>query len=723
MRPLAPGRLVGPQRAPGAAVSKVTKPVTAKVRRNPLRGLPPAYDPLIRLWIVRILVFFGGLGALVEGDQITDHWLLHFLGLEATSQSPQPRVAIKHALERLLESLEKSPIRYPTGFTLANNLDKLSQDLGLSMVEQEILLYATACHYSRELGRVHSQLRDIRLSETFHLVGCAIGRSFNAVSEALSPSSRLVSSGLIQVDGEMAFGFEHKVHLLPGLADQLNITHSDPSQLFLSSFHLASAPGLTTDDFKHMGKDLEVLLAYLRMAREAHRPGVNILFYGPPGTGKSQLARAIAQDLGAPLFEVSCQDRYGTVLRGEGRLASYQLAQGVLGGEPQPMVLFDEIEDVFADAQPISFLDKRKRQNGGRKALINQVLEQNRMPAIWITNDLGILDPAFIRRFDVVMELKAPPRSTRVRILERYLQGTSVSAGMRQQLADHPLLAPALVERAAKVVQVVQTIQAPEEVDGILQRLVGNSLEAMGYPRRVRSQGQAPTDYHLSMVNTDWDLNALAQGIHRTGRGSVCLFGVPGSGKSEYGRFLARELDRPLLLHRASDLLAPMVGETEASIARMFQAAEEEGAVLLLDEADSFLRNRTGAYHSWEATMVNEMHAQMEAFNGIFVATTNLFDELDPAVLRRFSAKVEFKPLTPNQRVEMAMACMRKLGLAVRGDALDQLLPLDGLTPGDYATVMRQAELQPIPAAGKFIELLRCELSFKPEGRRRKVGF
>ena len=52
-------------------MSDVTKPAKAKVRRNPLRGLPPAYDHLVRLWIVRILVFFGGLGALVDGDRIT----------------------------------------------------------------------------------------------------------------------------------------------------------------------------------------------------------------------------------------------------------------------------------------------------------------------------------------------------------------------------------------------------------------------------------------------------------------------------------------------------------------------------------------------------------------------------------------------------------------------------------------------------------------------------
>ena len=77
---------------------------------------------------------------------------------------------------------------------------------------------------------------------------------------------------------------------------------------------------------------------------------------------------------------------------------------------------------------------------------------------------------------------------------------------------------------------------------------------------------------------------------HRQGR--ICLYGPPGTGKTAYGQHVAAQLDRPLLLRRASDIISPWLGLTERNLARMFRQAQEEEAVLLLDEADSFLQDR-----------------------------------------------------------------------------------------------------------------------------------
>ncbi|SFV60837.1 ATPase, AAA family [hydrothermal vent metagenome] len=89
------------------------------------------------------------------------------------------------------------------------------------------------------------------------------------------------------------------------------------------------------------------------------------------------------------------------------------------------------------------------------------------------------------------------------------------------------------------------------------------------------------------------------------------------------------------------------VGGTEKNIANAFREAKEEKAVLVFDEVDSFLADRTGAKQSWEVTQVNEMLVQMENFDGIFIATTNLMDNLDRASLRRFDLKLEFSYLKP----------------------------------------------------------------------------
>ena len=114
-------------------------------------------------------------------------------------------------------------------------------------------------------------------------------------------------------------------------------------------------------------------------------------------------------------------------------------------------------------------------------------------------------------------------------------------------------------------------------------------------------------------------------------------------------------------------------------MAKMYAEAENEQAVLLLDEADSFLRSRRMAERNYEVSEVNEMLQGMERFAGIFICTTNLFEELDEAALRRFTFKIRFHPLKPEQRERMFVA------EALAGDAGslsdEQRAPLDRTRP------------------------------------------
>ncbi|MBW6608203.1 ATP-binding protein, partial [Salmonella enterica subsp. enterica serovar Weltevreden] len=82
---------------------------------------------------------------------------------------------------------------------------------------------------------------------------------------------------------------------------------------------------------------------------------------------------------------------------------------------------------------------------------------------------------------------------------------------------------------------------------------------------------------------------------------------------------------------------------------KAFRKAQNDGAVLLIDEVDSFLQDRRGAQHNWEVSEVNEMLTQMESFSGVFVASTNLMEGLDQAALRRFDLKVKFDYLRADQ--------------------------------------------------------------------------
>jgi SpoVK/Ycf46/Vps4 family AAA+-type ATPase len=158
----------------------------------------------------------------------------------------------------------------------------------------------------------------------------------------------------------------------------------------------------------------------------------------------------------------------------------------------------------------------------------------------------------------------------------------------------------------------------------------------------------------------------------------------------------------------------------------MFREAEAEKAVLLLDEADSFLQDRRGAQRTYEVTEVNEMLQGMERYAGIFICTTNLMDSIDQAALRRFTFKIRFKPLTAAQRETMFVVEALE-GDATRLDAglAARLAKLDQLCPGDFAAVKRQVEiLAEALEPEEFMAQLEAEHRIKPEVREaRGMGF
>ena len=84
---------------------------------------------------------------------------------------------------------------------------------------------------------------------------------------------------------------------------------------------------------------------------------------------------------------------------------------------------------------------------------------------------------------------------------------------------------------------------------------------------------------------------------------NILFYGPPGSGKSALSRYIADRVDRTILCKRASDLLDAYVGETEKRIRAAFEEATSEDAVLVIDEADSFLHNRDQAVRSWEVSL------------------------------------------------------------------------------------------------------------------------
>jgi SpoVK/Ycf46/Vps4 family AAA+-type ATPase len=145
--------------------------------------------------------------------------------------------------------------------------------------------------------------------------------------------------------------------------------------------------------------------------------------------------------------------------------------------------------------------------------------------------------------------------------------------------------------------------------------------------------------------------------------------------------------------------------------------------VLLIDEVDSFLRDRTLTKNSWEVTQINEMLTQIETFSGILIASTNLIDQLDPASMRRFDIKLHFGYLLPEQTGRMLVSYCQNLRLPRPTiEDLELAATMDVSAPGDFAAVARQHRFQPFRDARSLLQAVIAESELKAN-RSRRIGF
>ena len=681
---------------------------------------------LERLWALRLLVPLGALKRLVT-ETIGNHEAFIAVGAGDPALDQLNDVdRYKRLVPRvtaLWRKAEASADRATPPEVLTVNLKKLGATLGLDGTDIQLLQWACLVASSPMLAEIAGSIGNVAAGAAMAALAKVLDLPLVQVQRALARGGTLAHSGLLRLEMGDRQRLHEKIQLLsPEFVDAIATPDVAPLQLIRGSVRPGLQPTLSLQDFPHLEPDLASLRPYLRQALDERNAGVNVLFYGPPGTGKTELARVLARDLGSELLEVVSEDDDGDLITAAQRVQAYNAAQRLLA-RSRSLVLFDECSDAFADSGPGSWSRHLGRPLRGGKGWFNQTLERNPVPTFWLTNDVSTMDPSLLRRFDIVVEMGVPPRAVRHKIA-RSCCGAVASPETVDLLADSEALAPAVMTRAASVMSQLAAEGAAQSTDATLLRLVNQTLRVQGHAEvRAKDPTRLPEIYEPSLVNADTDLVALQQGIRRAGAARLCLYGPPGTGKSAYARWLARELGRPLHLRRASDLISMWVGQTEKNIAKAFREAEQEGAVLVLDEVDGFLRDRRSAQRSWEVTEVNEMLTQMESFAGVFVATTNLMEDLDPASLRRFDLKARFDHLRPQQSSELLLRHCQALQLdGPSEEDIGRISQLATLTPGDFAAVVRRHAFQPLATAGAMLDALAAECSLKSGGRQ-GIGF
>ena len=205
----------------------------------------------------------------------------------------------------------------------------------------------------------------------------------------------------------------------------------------------------------------------------------------------------------------------------------------------------------------------------------------------------------------------------------------------------------------------------------------------------------------------EWGIKDKRKGIDAR----IIFYGAAGTGKTMTAMSLAKTLKRPILSFDCSKILSMYVGESEKNVRKIFDDFKELSKkakvdpILLLNEADQFLSARSEGAGSSADKMHNQMQniflEQIEKFEGILIATTNLLGNIDKAFSRRFNYKIEFKKPGKKQRLRLWQF----------------MLPENA----DYAEAFNMAELAKHELTGGQINLIIKNTAYKVAVREESV--
>lgn len=607
-------------------------------------------------------------------------------------------ILIRNTLKTMLDLI----VPAPSHVRVRKNANDMARLFGLSAPEEKFL---TVLHASNRF-RVVDSLMDRLVSDKerqAHVLEALLGAPADLAAKIATGCSRVNDNWLVAYDADHST-FTNMHEILDSLMPALDWAPEQGGSMLDSMLTSAGRSSLLRGNYEHMEVHVDRLCRLMASAVRGSARGVNILIHGAPGTGKTELAKLIATEIGSAAYMIGEGSGHEDVDRHE-RVHDLFMSEALLavrGDTGQSFLIFDEMEDVTVF-----------KVGEGSKIVMNRFLDGNRVPVVWIANDLGAIPPYLLRRMMMVLEVKAPTPEAQKRMLASIASeyGIHLDDGDLAALQGACDVVPAVAKNAAIAAQltnggVVDMRQIYLDVNSAMK---GRTITV--------AKGKQAADYRPELSVTDPDIRTLADrvaGLRRMEVGFV-FHGVPGTGKSAAARYIARRIGVKVIEKRGSDIFGMYVGETEKAIRAAFEEARDQGAALIFDEIDSLLSDRSTHQRGFETSQVNEFLKCLEDHEWPVFGCTNLVDNLDPAAMRRFLFKVRFDVLDQKR----AAACFRHyLGAEEPG----QLSDLVGLVPSDFSVVRKKADILGVVDPAEMVRMLGQEASLR-KGVSRPIGF
>lgn len=559
----------------------------------------------------------------------------------------------------ILQYLQKKPLERFASEVFLKRTVELQQTLGLSDFEINILLVlAFVRNDMLTIADGHDRRTDER-DKIIFIAKCLDCDSI-AVLESLAETSKLRRYNCVDWD-DWDLNFNGRLYgFLNGIINE---------PLANSYFQRDTTEALPWLFFGDLAKTHGEILKKIIIAGQ-EMTSVNILLYGAPGTGKTSFAKTLAAELGLDcccIAQNTNDDSRGRSCSSpEFRFGALQICDSQIDSS-RSMIIVDEADDMLRGYKGSGLFELSGSSGSifaGDKGMLNSLLDSIKTPAIWISNTQACeLDESSRRRFDYSIRFDPLNSVQRLAIWKNNVAKMNLNRmfdeTMLQKFAESYAVSAGGI---TLVLRNVAKMNPPQkEVAHLVEQLMKPHCELLNIPA-ADNKFLPARDYSLDGLNIKGDirLDRITEAIqkfqnYRDGidrpRMNILLSGSPGTGKTEFVKYLGKTLNSKVHIVIGSDLLDMYVGGTEKNIRQAFIRAEAEKAILFLDEIDGLMQSRERARRSWEVTQVNELLHQMENFNGVMIGATNFAMNLDAAVLRRFTFKLEFDYLDTSGKI------------------------------------------------------------------------